>query len=128
MCKQFLKQNTSFVHSAVLSGGRTHCGAFFRKFFGAQQPSIQLSQSVEQIHVDGSYYWRTTISRVFFKRFCHILCKMGRLLKSLFICGGTSYQKFDNNIDKSDYLCYKCENCGHQGTVKVRSFCFVLNF
>lgn len=43
---------------------------------------------------------------------------MGRLLKSLFICGGTSYQKFDNNIDKSDYLCYKCENCGHQGTVK----------
>lgn len=43
---------------------------------------------------------------------------MGRLLKSLFICGGTSYQKFDNNDVKSDYLCYKCENCGHQGTVK----------
>ena len=55
---------------------------------------------------------------------------MGRLLKSLFICGGTSYQKFDNNIDKSDYLCYKCENCGHQGTVKVRSLLlfFVVNF
>ena len=53
---------------------------------------------------------------------------MGRLLKSLFICGGTSYQKFDNNIDKSDYLCYKCENCGHQGTVKVRLLLFwILN-
>ena len=47
---------------------------------------------------------------------------MGRLLKSLFICGSTSYTKFENNDTKSDYLCYKCENCGHQGTVKVRLF------
>merc|ERR1712242_404121 len=52
---------------------------------------------------------------------------MGRLLKSLFICGSTSYQKFDNLETKSDYLCYKCENCGHQGTVKPERLTLVEN-
>merc|ERR1711976_87652 len=53
--------------------------------------------------------------------------KMGRLLKSLFICGSTSYTKFENNDTKSDYLCYKCENCGHQGTVKPERLTLVEN-
>ena len=117
----------SIVQSWVV-GARTAVH-FSESFLG---PSSHPSNWVSQLNRSTSTDPIIDVQRFhefFFERFCHILWKMGRLLKSLFICGGTSYQKFDNNIDKSDYLCYKCENCGHQGTVKVRLFlfCFVLN-
>ena len=93
---------------------------FSESFLGpSSHPSNWVSQLNRSTSTDPILTYNDFTS--FFKRFWYnILWKMGRLLKSLFICGGTSYQKFDNNIDKSDYLCYKCENCGHQGTVKVR--------